>query len=54
MVTLDDMRGELEPWNGKKLQVKRVAIASPVCINKLCCVCVYFIYIYYIIAVLLT
>ena len=30
MVALDDMRGELEQWNGKQLQVKRVAIASPV------------------------
>ena len=30
VVALDDMRGELEAYNGKQLQVKRVAIASPV------------------------
>ena len=29
-VTLDDMRGELQAWNGKQLKVKRVAILSPV------------------------
>lgn len=28
-VVLDDMRGDLEAWNGKQLEVKRVAIASP-------------------------
>ena len=30
VVALDDMRGDLEAWNGKQLKVKRVAIASPV------------------------
>lgn len=30
MVALDDMRGELGIWNGRQVQVKRVAIASPV------------------------
>ena len=30
MVALDDMRGELAIWNGRQVQVKRVAIASPV------------------------
>ena len=29
-VALEDMRGELEKWNGKQLKVKRVAIQSPV------------------------
>eukprot|EP00546_Thalassionema_frauenfeldii_P018444 CAMPEP_0178900650 /NCGR_PEP_ID=MMETSP0786-20121207/3584_1 /TAXON_ID=186022 /ORGANISM="Thalassionema frauenfeldii, Strain CCMP 1798" /LENGTH=1237 /DNA_ID=CAMNT_0020571663 /DNA_START=42 /DNA_END=3756 /DNA_ORIENTATION=+ len=29
IVTLDDMRGELESWNGRQVTVKRVAIASP-------------------------
>jgi len=29
IVTLDDMRGELEAWNGRQVTVKRVAIASP-------------------------
>jgi len=29
VVTLDDMRGELESWNGRQVKVKRVAIASP-------------------------
>jgi hypothetical protein len=30
MVALDDMRGDLAIWNGRQVQVKRVAIASPV------------------------
>ena len=30
VVVFDDMRGALEKYNGKQLQVKRVAIASPV------------------------
>ena len=29
-VTLDDMRGTLESWNGRQVSVRRVAIASPV------------------------
>lgn len=29
-VSLEDMRGDLEKWNGKQLKVKRVAIKSPV------------------------
>jgi ubiquitin-activating enzyme E1 len=29
-VALEDMRGDLEKWNGKQLKVKRVAIQSPV------------------------
>mmetsp|Transcript_3005 Transcript_3005/g.6757 ORF Transcript_3005/g.6757 Transcript_3005/m.6757 type:complete len:1300 (+) Transcript_3005:21-3920(+) len=28
-VVLDDMRGDLEAWNGKQVEVKRVAITSP-------------------------
>ena len=33
VVTLEDMRGELEKFNGKQLKVKRVAIQSPVSKN---------------------
>ena len=29
-VSLEDMRGDLEKWNGKQLKVRRVAIQSPV------------------------
>lgn len=48
VVTLDDMRGELAVWNGRKVQVKRVAIESPVRTVPLCvtstlymCVCLF-------------
>lgn len=41
IVVFDDMRGALEKYNGKQLQVKRVAIASPVRLYIMCvCVCV--------------
>ena len=33
VVTLEDMRGDLEKFNGKQLKVKRVAIQSPVSIT---------------------